>query len=294
PFPVEKINKKGTHYWVFQGERYADFAVFAVKVINAGEKFYCPGMEIIGAHVENLRHIQVVLLAAMLHAQGCDNGWENKWLKYPTELPEIDPEDARGNTTNYSYLWHFGLVLSENSNHKRKGKKWQGTEFGRSFIFDGARCSAFVINDHHHVIRKSDEVMCLTDFYTDGVIERLRHEPEFWLAPDWKQTEINGRRPIGKKDSKKSGRRVESRDLEAERIRQEEARIVAELENEKARLDAEQALIDTPAEIREAVKARLDTQSDFSIATELSLMFPVVKAVRLLADGEIKTEQAAA
>jgi hypothetical protein len=63
-----------------------------------------------------------------------------------------------------------------------------------------------------------------------------------------------------------------------------EAAILAGLQNEEARANAAQLLTGVSRTIRDTVTVRLPLYSDLTIAKELSLSIPIVKAIRLLAN----------
>ncbi len=178
-FPVEKIGNERTPVWVFKGTYYLEFETFVRTVVKAGEHFRCPGAdEPVGPHLALLEIGQIKLLAAMLQVQG----FENRWLKYPKDFPQPSKKAARGFSTNYNYLYQFGLAEKIPSNHTTRGVKWRGSPLGRAFIFDNAPCPEYVLNKGEQVVRKSDTLVYLSDFFDEEAIEDLRYR-KFW-TPD--------------------------------------------------------------------------------------------------------------
>jgi len=179
-FPVRQLESGSKLYWEYLGISYPEFQVFVAQILDAGESCLIPGVGVTRFHLEKMTHAKCKLLAAMVQVQGP----EDKWLKYPGEIPRVSEKEARGFTTSYNYLAHFGLAESQPSTHKRHGVKWRATTAGRAFIHDNTSCPDYVVNQGKEVLRRSEMQVYLSDFYDAEAIDDLRNTPGFWLPKE--------------------------------------------------------------------------------------------------------------
>ncbi len=130
---VTATNINGRICWQYIGNDLAECIRFAKRVQSGGDHFFDPlTMEVTGAHHTILSKGMVLLLAAMDHYHRFN---DVKTMSYPTGFPFLSEQAARGFTTNYNYLVHFGLLAKSpgEKNHDGCVHYWV-TDHGREFI----------------------------------------------------------------------------------------------------------------------------------------------------------------
>ncbi len=321
PYAVEFIDDLGG--WKYLGNDCRELSHCAEIIRAACEILVLPW----GAPVRLSRQTKLdrgtVLVAIALdqmtrfHLHG-----DKTWFRYPAEFPSVQPGQARAFSTNYNYTTQFDLTNRRRPPDRLCKIEYELTKFGQDFLNGKSPCPKFVFNIGKKVLKKSEEMVWIGDFFSATEFGALYEFPLWWESDenrkailgdgyatvDWTRmpaivcpkTTDGAPTVLTERVSKRAGTKAEKvkaeevkaeevkAEEEAERAQQEEARLMAELEAERERLDAEQTLSGVSPEIREKVTARLDTPSDYKIAADLSraypsLTIPIVKAIRVLA-----------
>jgi len=176
---VTTVNINGKICWKYIGNDLEECIRFARKVQLGGDHFFDPlTTEVMGAHRAKLDKNMVLLLAAMDHYHRFN---DVKTMAYPTGFPYLSGQAARGFTTNYSYLVHFGLLdKSHGSNSDGKVHYWV-TDHGREFIA-GIPILAELLNIGPMVVCfAKDSRKTFDEFFTVGELAEMEN-PLWFLS----------------------------------------------------------------------------------------------------------------
>lgn len=108
------------------------------------------------AHKQRLDHHMINLVIAMYNEHGVGTK-----LQYPKDFPHLNDRYARGFTTNYAYLRHWGL-LERTGNGKTPD--WHVTELGEQFIRGEIDAPAWVYNVEDKLVGRSATRVKVSDF----------------------------------------------------------------------------------------------------------------------------------
>jgi hypothetical protein len=138
---VSQVSINGTTCWKYVGNNLQECILFARKVQAAGEKFYDPLTDNIQhAHRAILDAPMVRLLVAMYHYELYQ---DREMFEYPKDFPKVSPGAARGFSTNYNYLVHFGLLGKKNQDGE---VVYWVSDLGQKFVKgESIRCELFNI-----------------------------------------------------------------------------------------------------------------------------------------------------
>jgi len=169
PEQTRLVSNGAQHVWYYVGNDLEGYVRHADVVLGTPDKFFdfatrrpcgMNRMEIDGA--------MALLLTALVQLSR-ETGKEV--FNYPNDFPKVQPQLARGFTTNYNYLAHFGLCIKDGRG------KYRVSQLGFDF-FDGIRpCSEYVICNEDRVLRQGGEVF-IHELLDD--IEDIRVEPLWW------------------------------------------------------------------------------------------------------------------
>lgn len=171
--PAEKTELRTTgtqHVWYYLGNDLQEYVRHADVVLGTSDKFYDyanrrPG----GAHLKDMDAPMALLLTAMCQITRATG---KEVFVYPKDFPIVQPNLARGFSTNYNYLKHFGMCSKPTSG------QYQVTPFGFKW-FDGlVSCPEYVICSGENVLRESESRLYVHDLLGD--IEQIREEPLWW------------------------------------------------------------------------------------------------------------------
>jgi hypothetical protein len=163
--------------WHYKGESLPEAITFARTCIQAGDTFFDPlTNRPFGSHLATLTAGQIRLLLAMHQAQVHD---KLSSLKYPEQMPFLRKSDARGFSTNYNYLMHFGLA---NKKKVDGGTYWFVTTEGRQFCEGTVPTYQFLINQGSEVIRYGPKITFAKQLLPE--IDTLRRNPLWWRKDD--------------------------------------------------------------------------------------------------------------
>jgi len=151
--------RTGPHnVWYYLGNDLRECTRFARIVLENGGTFFDPLTgKPYGSNIEQMDVHKAELLLAIYHLRLYK---DKASLLYSEEFPHLSDKYARGFTTNYSYLVHFGLL----SKARLDGKVYyrltnKGMDFCRGF----AQCPKFVVNRGAEVLAVSPESYTMGD-----------------------------------------------------------------------------------------------------------------------------------
>lgn len=170
PDETELKSTGNQHVWYYKGNSLEGYVRHCDVILGTSDKFYDyanrrPG----GANRIEIDGAMALLLTAMCQIVK----EEGKTIfHYPNDFPVVQPNLARGFSTNYNYLQHFGLC------GKTARAQYFVTKLGFDW-FDGvASCPEYVICNGENVLRTSDEKIFVHELLSD--IEDIRNEPLWW------------------------------------------------------------------------------------------------------------------
>lgn len=180
PVRHEKIN--GTLCWRYAGNDLRECVVFARKVRTAGEKFWDPLTgDIRSAHRQRLTEGMSLLLAAMQHYHDYN---DMRTMTYPNEFPMVNSKAARGFTTHYNYLIHYGLLGKES----RDGVvHYWVTDLGREYL-DGKELPGSILNIGKEILGfdPTAEMVSMTTLFSASELDEMQ-KPLWFLPEDYRQ-----------------------------------------------------------------------------------------------------------
>jgi len=175
PKELVRIKEEGKQYtvWEYLGNDVQEMLRFVNVVLRSRDKFFDPlTRRPEGSNRHTLETASVILLISLCQLTMVKHKHE---FKYPDDFPKVTPKrGARGFSTNYSYLVHFGLL------GRPEGKPeshYYVTQKGFDFYNGLATCSEFVICNRKNVLHSSKEQVRITDFVD---IEDFKKEPLWW------------------------------------------------------------------------------------------------------------------
>lgn len=172
---VEQITIFGLTCWKYLGNDLAECVKFAVLVQSRGERFYDPlTADVAGVHRAILDKPMIRLLVAMEHYHQYQ---EREVFEYPNDFPKVSPNAARGFSTNYNYLVHFGLLDKKNVDGE---VVYWVTDLGREFIAGKSiRCELFNIGPE--VVGHDDNSWgTIEDKITGDELQKMKKPLWFW------------------------------------------------------------------------------------------------------------------
>lgn len=181
---VRKDTINGIECWVYIGNSLSDCVDFAKLVRRHGEWFFDPlTAEVSGVHRATLDREMVRLLAAMSHYQDFN---DYTTMVYPGDFPVVTSRAARGFTTNYNYLVHFGLLGKE---HREDAVHYWVTDKGREFLAGGrSPASLFNTGALVHGIDEAGGTVGMEDFFNQEQQDEMKKP--LWFLPQQYREEI--------------------------------------------------------------------------------------------------------
>lgn len=180
---VTKESRFGFDCWVYLGSDFDELIAFSRKAQSYGERFYDPlTADVAGAHHAILDKQMVRLVLAMQHYHQF-NDYEQ--MAYPNDFPVISPRAARGFSTNYNYLVHFGLLGKV---HRDGEVYYWVTDLGRRFI-GGCSIRCELYNVRSEVVGWNDQSWgTITDYFSEGELRDM--EKPLWFLPEKHRQDI--------------------------------------------------------------------------------------------------------
>ena len=172
PYPVEFIDDRG---WKYLGNDCAELAACAEIVREAGEKLVTPWNESVRLANKTSLDMGMVLFLIALEQQQVYLGLE--WIRYPTQFPRVQPQQARGFSSNYSYLVHFDLIEKDGPHN---ALDYRVTEKGVNFLSGKIACSEFVLNRGRLVLDESEAQARITDYFARRYLDAFAESPLWW------------------------------------------------------------------------------------------------------------------
>lgn len=181
------MNINGKICWKYLGNNLAECIRFAKKVQSSGDHFFDPlTMEVTGAHRAVLSKGMVTLLAAMDHYHRFN---DIKTMSYPTGFPYLSGHAARGFSTNYNYLIHFGLLAKSPGEKNSDGcVHYWVTDTGRDFI-EWMPIEAELFNIGPMVVGyDTSSSKTFDEFFSAAELKEM--EKPLWFLPEKDRLEI--------------------------------------------------------------------------------------------------------
>lgn len=158
------------HVWYYKGNDLAEYIRAAQLVMHSSDKFY----DVITGRAEGAHRVEfdgrLGLLLVGLVQIALETGKDT--FNYPADFPKVDPDEARGFTTNYNYLYHFGLCERPSRGVYKLTKTAYAAYYGESI-------PDYVIVNGDKVLFTGSANTKLSDVNN---IEDLKNNPYWWEA----------------------------------------------------------------------------------------------------------------